>query len=292
MAERGKAKSSHAFKLKSGEPFAFAGLWDSWKQPDGNLLRTYTIVTTEPNDVLRPIHNRMPVMLSNDDAQKWLAVDDEIAHALTLLKPYPPDEMEGYKVSILVNNPRNDTPECVRPLQLHRRIIRLIPFSEALSSCQRASGFVVSIPGSVSAVRIVQLPLFIRRVCAKNESAATTSRRSAHLFTGLITASLSIAMARSILRRLSLRRAWRLSRFIEFSPTVNLSLGPLCSDRRHQTGLNRSLKSQKTLTRPRRPANLIGINQRKHLSSYPRWFDFQLVANSHDSEDPVIALAV
>jgi putative SOS response-associated peptidase YedK len=79
------------FKLKSGEPFAFSGLWDSWKQPDGNLLRTYTIITTEPNDVLRPIHNRMPVMLSNDDALTWLAVDDEIAHALTLLKAYPPE---------------------------------------------------------------------------------------------------------------------------------------------------------------------------------------------------------
>ena len=69
-----------------------------------------------PNDVLRPIHNRMPAMLSNDDAQKWLAVDDEIAHALTLLKPYPPEMMEGYDVSALVSNPRNDSPECVRPI--------------------------------------------------------------------------------------------------------------------------------------------------------------------------------
>jgi putative SOS response-associated peptidase YedK len=114
--KEGKGKVPMRFKLKSGESFTFAGLWDSWKQPDGNLLRTYTIVTTEPNDVLRPIHNRMPVMLSNDDAQKWLAVDDEIAHALTLLKPYPPEKMEGYDVSILVNNPRNDSPECVRPI--------------------------------------------------------------------------------------------------------------------------------------------------------------------------------
>ena len=86
------------FKLKSGDPFAFAGLWDIWKQPDGSLLRTYTIVTTEPNDILRPIHNRMPAMLSNDNAQKWLAVDDEIAHALTLLKPYQSETatMERY----------------------------------------------------------------------------------------------------------------------------------------------------------------------------------------------------
>jgi putative SOS response-associated peptidase YedK len=115
--KEGKQKIPMRFKLKSGEPFAFAGLWDSWKQPDGNLLRTYTIITTEPNDILRPIHNRMPVMLSNDDAQKWLAVDDEIAHAFSLLKPFPADAMEGYEVSNLVNSPRNDSPECIRPIE-------------------------------------------------------------------------------------------------------------------------------------------------------------------------------
>jgi putative SOS response-associated peptidase YedK len=115
--KEGKSKIPMRFKLKSGEPFEFAGLWDSWKQPDGSLLRTYTIVTTEPNDVLRPIHSRMPVMLSNDDALKWLAVDDEIAHALTLLKPFPADAMEGYDVSPLVNNPLNDSPECIKPIE-------------------------------------------------------------------------------------------------------------------------------------------------------------------------------
>jgi putative SOS response-associated peptidase YedK len=61
-----------------------------------------------------PIHNRMPVMLDHDDALKWLNVDDEIAHALSLLKPYPPDRMD---VSTLVNNPRNDSPECVQPIE-------------------------------------------------------------------------------------------------------------------------------------------------------------------------------
>jgi len=61
-------------KLKSGEPFSFAGLWDSWKQPDGSVLRTYTIVTADSNDLIQPVHNRMPVMLSNDDALKWLTL--------------------------------------------------------------------------------------------------------------------------------------------------------------------------------------------------------------------------
>jgi putative SOS response-associated peptidase YedK len=87
------------------------------KQPDGSVLRTYTIVTTDSNDMIRRIHNRMPVMLSHDDALKWLNVDDEIAHALSLLKPYPPENMEGYDVSTLVNNPRNDSPECIRPIE-------------------------------------------------------------------------------------------------------------------------------------------------------------------------------
>ena len=68
--KEGKEKVPMRFMLKSGEPFAFAGLWDGWKQQDRSLLRTSTIVTTEPNDVLRPIHNRMPAMLSNGDAQK------------------------------------------------------------------------------------------------------------------------------------------------------------------------------------------------------------------------------
>ena len=114
--KEGKGKIPMRFILKSGEPLAFAGLWDSWKQSDGRLLRTYTIITTEPNDVLRPIHNRMPVMLSNDDALKWMAVDDEIPPAMSLLKPYPPGEMEGYDISPLVNNPLNDSPECIQPI--------------------------------------------------------------------------------------------------------------------------------------------------------------------------------
>ena len=71
---------------------------------------------TEPNDVLRPNHNRMPVMLSNDDALSWLNVIGEIAHALSLLKPCPPDDIEGYDESPLVNNPRNASPECTGPI--------------------------------------------------------------------------------------------------------------------------------------------------------------------------------
>ena len=100
------------FKLNSGEPFVFAGLWDAWKKPDGQTLRTYTIVTTEPNEMLASVHNRMPVMLSDSDALNWLS-GSEIDHALSLLRPFPAELMEGYEVSKTVNNPVNDTPECI-----------------------------------------------------------------------------------------------------------------------------------------------------------------------------------
>jgi putative SOS response-associated peptidase YedK len=103
--------------LKSGAPFLFAGLWDSWRQADGKLLRTYTIITTEPNDVLRAIHDRMPAMLSDDDAVKWLTyAGQEIASVGALLKPFPADKMAGYDVAALVNDPRNDSRECVEPV--------------------------------------------------------------------------------------------------------------------------------------------------------------------------------
>ena len=100
------------FKLRSGEPFVFAGLWDAWKRPDGQTLRTYTIVTTEPNEMLAPVHNRMSVMLSDSNALDWLK-GDEIEHALSLLNSFPTELMDGHEVSKLVNNPLNDFPECI-----------------------------------------------------------------------------------------------------------------------------------------------------------------------------------
>ena len=116
--KEGKDKVAMWFKLKNREPFVFAGLWDLWKQPDGNMLRTYTIVTTEPNEVLAPIHNRMPAMLGDRDALEWVSgAGDEIAHALSLLKPFPAELIDGYDVSKLVNNPQNDVLDCIAPAQ-------------------------------------------------------------------------------------------------------------------------------------------------------------------------------
>ena len=114
--KEGKGKVPMLFKLKGGEPFVFAGLWDSWKKPDGQTLRTYTIVTTEPNEMLASVHNRMPVMLSDSNALEWLN-GSEIDHALSLLRPFPAELMDGYDVSKTVNNPVNDTVDCIAPAE-------------------------------------------------------------------------------------------------------------------------------------------------------------------------------
>jgi putative SOS response-associated peptidase YedK len=111
----GAKKIPMRFRLKSGNSFAFAGLWDSWRKPDGNFVHSFTIVTTKPNDLMRQIHNRMPVMLNDDDALTWLTDRAEIGHSLTLLKPFPAELMECYQVSTLVNDPRNDSPACIAP---------------------------------------------------------------------------------------------------------------------------------------------------------------------------------
>ena len=100
--------------LKSGEPFAFAGLWDEWKGPTGEPVRSCTIVTTTPNGLMADIHNRMPVILQSDAEKVWLDPEIQDAGVLaSLLSPYPADRMLAYQVSALVNSPKNDKPECI-----------------------------------------------------------------------------------------------------------------------------------------------------------------------------------
>lgn len=104
------------FTLKSREPFAFAGLWDAWKKPEGDILLSFTIITTKANELLRPIHGRMPVILRPSDEDRWLDPDLKNVDSLVpLLAPYPSDAMKGYEVSTLVNSPKIDVPECIRP---------------------------------------------------------------------------------------------------------------------------------------------------------------------------------
>lgn len=99
-----------------GKPFAMAGLWETWHAADGSVIDSCTILTTEPNELMEPIHNRMPVILESPDYDMWLHPGDDPSVALHLLRPYPSEKMNAYPVSTLVNNPRNDSPECIKPL--------------------------------------------------------------------------------------------------------------------------------------------------------------------------------
>jgi len=102
--------------LASGEPFAFAGLWDSWKDPEGNAIRTCTVITTEPNILAAEVHNRMPVILSRTAEKDWLtAGPDELPYLQSLLTAYPADQMKIYPVSSKVNSPKNDEPALIQP---------------------------------------------------------------------------------------------------------------------------------------------------------------------------------
>ena len=105
-------------RLVSGEPFAFAGLWDSWRTPEGDPLRTCTIVTTAPNELLREIHNRMPVILQHDAYGRWLDPTPlRPEDTGGLLVPYPARGMAAHAVSRTVNNPTNDSAECIQPVE-------------------------------------------------------------------------------------------------------------------------------------------------------------------------------
>ena len=114
----GNAKRPMRIVTKSGEPFAFAGLWDSWRDPQGEIVRSCTIITTEANELLRPIHDRMPVILPGDMESFWLDhdVDDPVTLS-SILVPYPGGEMKVYEVASLVNRPSNDGPEIIVPVE-------------------------------------------------------------------------------------------------------------------------------------------------------------------------------
>ena len=102
----GDAKTPHFIHLPDEPLFAFAGLYDSWHDPDGQTVQSYTILTTAPNDLMADIHNRMPVILRREDEDEWLDPENtEPEHLLPLLRPYPASEMAAYPVSKMVNSP-------------------------------------------------------------------------------------------------------------------------------------------------------------------------------------------
>lgn len=108
-----RGKVPHRILLRSEEPFAFAGLWDEWlDRQTGEVRPTFTIVTTEPNALMAPLHNRMPVILHDRAAElAWLDDAVPLVEHQALLQPFPAELMRAYPISTRVNSPAHNDPE-------------------------------------------------------------------------------------------------------------------------------------------------------------------------------------
>ena len=114
-------RTPHFVCLKDKALFGIAGLCNTWQDPGRSMVATYTIITTEPNGLIRPLHNRMPAILRRRDEQRWLSSSLPGAGELAeLLSPYPAEEMTAYPVSSMVNGLKNDGEELIQPRQSRR----------------------------------------------------------------------------------------------------------------------------------------------------------------------------
>jgi Uncharacterized conserved protein len=112
----GETKRPIYIRLKSGKPFGFAGIYETWESEQGEQIITCAIITTGANELMKPIHDRMPVIVPKENENLWLdpgTGDQDLL--LEMLKPYPADAMEAYPVSKRVNTPSNNSPECIKP---------------------------------------------------------------------------------------------------------------------------------------------------------------------------------
>jgi putative SOS response-associated peptidase YedK len=117
--KEGDKKIPYRFTLKNEQPFAFAGLWEKWDKHGGPMY-TCTIITTKANELVEAIHDRMPVILPKEWEKVWLDPAIEDAEYLkSLLRPYPSEEMKMYEVSTIVNSPKNDVSDCIKPVHGH-----------------------------------------------------------------------------------------------------------------------------------------------------------------------------
>ena len=109
--EGSKRKRPHLIRMKDDAPFAFGGLWESWRRGD-EPVETFTILTTSPNDLVAPIHDRMPVIVPPSEFDRWLDPSVGAEKVADLLRPFPAERMQTQLVSTAVNNPANDDPSC------------------------------------------------------------------------------------------------------------------------------------------------------------------------------------
>ena len=109
-----KTKQPYAISMKGDGMFAFAGLWEKWKdKTTEQVLRTFTILTTDPNELMEPIHNRMPVIIPPKDYERWMAPTDPVHLPVDLLRPYLAAEMKAWRVGRAVGNTRNNDPSVI-----------------------------------------------------------------------------------------------------------------------------------------------------------------------------------
>jgi putative SOS response-associated peptidase YedK len=112
-----RKKQPYFIHFRDERPFAFAGLWDNWEGPDRQAIDSCTIITTEASDLVRPLHDRMPVILARESYDIWLDTAAENMDTIaSLLVPFSSNEMEAYPVGALVNKATNDEPGCIEPL--------------------------------------------------------------------------------------------------------------------------------------------------------------------------------
>jgi putative SOS response-associated peptidase YedK len=115
--KQGKYKQPYHVRRKDGEPFAFAGLWERWQEPGGEPIDSCTILTTEANDLMRPLHDRMPVILAPVDYDRWLDQGRHDREELcSLLAPCPSELLVAFPVSSYVSNAKNEGPKCLEPV--------------------------------------------------------------------------------------------------------------------------------------------------------------------------------
>ena len=110
-----KSKIPYRFILNEQKPFAFAGLWEEYENEEQEMVHTFTIITTEANEVVKPVHDRMPVILTPETEKLWMNNDTSEQELLEILTPYPAGEMGHYAVTSKVNNPANDDPDLIEP---------------------------------------------------------------------------------------------------------------------------------------------------------------------------------
>ncbi len=110
-------KQPYYITLKTSPAFMIAGLYDRWHDVEGKEIASFTIITTEANELIKKIHDRMPVILNDKEALEWVSADYSPS-LLKLLKPYEPDQMNLWPVSELVNSPRNNTPDLIKAIKL------------------------------------------------------------------------------------------------------------------------------------------------------------------------------